>query len=114
MILLGPAGLGPDAIKGLNSIKDKGLDAAEVEFTHGVRMTNERAREIGSIAKILGIRLSVHCPYFINLCSEKEEVVIASKARILQSAERAHHLQAGPVVFHPGYIRTRMGYQALP
>jgi deoxyribonuclease-4 len=75
----------------------------EVEFVRGVFMKNEMAVEVGRLAKELGIELSVHCPYFINLCSLDEKKLEASKQRILDSAERAFHMGARVVIFHPGY-----------
>jgi len=50
--------------------------------------------------------LSVHAPYYINLASEEEEKISASKQRILKSAQRAHALKAKVVVFHPGYYHS--------
>ena len=93
MIRLGPAGssgLGNE--KGIAEVKRFGLSAMEVEFTYGVRMKNEEAKKVGSIAKKLGIELSVHAPYYINLASEDRKKVEASKQRILQSCEKANDL----------------------
>lgn len=108
MIYLGPAGIpisskDKSTIGGLKHLASLGLNAMEVEFVRGVAMSNETAEEVGKVAKELGIILSVHCPYFINLCSEDRRKVEASKKRILDSAERAHHMGARIVVFHPGY-----------
>lgn len=102
-ILVGPAGIGSPALKGLDRIKKAGLTAAEVEFTHSIYMDNKMAKEVGEHARKLGIKLSVHCPYYINLCSNKKPVIKASKKRILTSAERGHYLNAKYIVFHPGY-----------
>lgn len=104
MIRLGPAG-SPEksSFEGVSRVKELGLDALEVEFVRGVKMSNELAKKIGELAKKLDIELSVHAPYYINLCSEEKAKREASKKRILESAERAHHLGAGHVVFHAGY-----------
>jgi deoxyribonuclease-4 len=104
MILLGPAG-SPEksTLEGVSKVKELGLDAMEVEFVRGVRMSNELAKKIGELAKRLKVKLSVHAPYYINLCSEEKEKRKASKKRILKSAERAHYLGATHVVFHAGY-----------
>ena len=107
-ILIGPAGtsgLGYDA--GLKKCKELGLNALEVEFTYGVRMKNEEAKKIGELAKELGICLSVHAPYYINLASFEKPKIQASIVRILQSCERAHYLGANCVVFHPGFYQKR-------
>src|SRR3989338_5704999 len=101
MIKLGPggtAGLGYE--EGLKEISRLGLTALEVEFTHGVNMSNDTAQAIGNIAKNLNVSLSCHAPYFINLASAEEVKIDASKMRILHSCERMHNLGGGPVVFH--------------
>lgn len=107
MIRLGPAGVGGEIISGLKFIKDKGLGAAEIEFTHGVRMSIEKAKEAGQLSKELGIALSVHAPYYINLASKEEEKIEASKRRIIDSCQRGHYLGAKHIVFHPGFFMGR-------
>ncbi len=90
-----------NTIEGIRRVKELGLQAMEVEFVRGVAMGNGLAKKAGKVAKEDGIILSVHAPYYINLCNpEKAE---ASMKRILDSCERAHHLGAEVVVFHPGF-----------
>lgn len=104
----GPAGTGGLGYEeALNKCKELGLKAFECEFTYGVRMTNQQAKKIGELAKKLNIKLSVHAPYYINLASKDPKKLEASKKRILQSCERAHHLNASPVVFHAGFYQGR-------
>ena len=105
-IYLGPAGVPltaakSDTISGIKRVAELKLGAMEIEFVRGVHMTNDLADEAGQAAKELGVKLSVHAPYFINLCNP--EVLEASQKRILDSCERAHHMGASVVVFHPGY-----------
>lgn len=103
-ILIGPAGTaGLGYEEGLEKCSKLGLGALECEFTYGVRISNEEAKKIGAIAKKLGVELTVHAPYYINLASLEKPKVYASKARILQSCERAHYLNAKYVVFHAGF-----------
>ncbi|WP_338604073.1 deoxyribonuclease IV [Sulfolobus tengchongensis] len=104
-IYLGPAGVPHSAkkkntIDGIKTVKELGLNAMEVEFVQGVRMSRETAEETGQVAKELGIRLSVHAPYFINLCSEEKEKVEASKQRILDTADRAELMGADAIAIH--------------
>jgi deoxyribonuclease-4 len=108
MIFLGPAGVPVSSkdrstLGGLRRVAELNLNGMEVEFVRGVFMKNEMAEEVGKLAKELGIDLSVHCPYFINLCSTDKKKLEASKKRILDSVERAFHMGARVVVFHPGY-----------
>ncbi len=107
MIKLGPAGVGGEIMSGLKAIRDMGLQAVEIEFTHGVRMSNEKAKKAAALGKSLGLELSVHAPYYINLASEDPDKAKASRQRILDSCERGHHLGAGYIVFHPGFYMGR-------
>lgn len=107
-ILLGPGGTaGLGYTEGLNYAKKLGLTALEVEFTYGVRMQDDEAAKIGKLAKQLGISLSIHAPYYINLCSAEKEKIAASKERILQSCQKAHFLGACYVVFHAGFYQRK-------
>lgn len=90
-------------ISGIKQIAKLGLNAMEVEFVRGVKMSINMAREVGEVAKKFDVKLSVHAPYFVNLCSSDEKKVNDSKRRILESIERAYHMGANIVVFHPGF-----------
>ncbi|MBD3155062.1 MAG: TIM barrel protein [Candidatus Aenigmarchaeota archaeon] len=90
-------------ISGLKRLKELGLTAMEVEFVYGVRMGSEMAEEVGELAKKLGITLSIHAPYYINLTSTEKKKIEASKRRIIKSCERGHTMGAKIVVFHPAY-----------
>jgi len=108
MIHLGPAGIPivskeRSTVAGVRTVAQLGLNAMEVEFVRGVNMSIASAKEVGKIAKEFSIRLSVHCPYAINLSSTDKKVIEASKQRIWDSILRATELDASPVVFHPGY-----------
>ena len=105
-IFLGPGGVpltapDRDTVSGIRQVSNLGLSAMEVEFVHGVRMGAGAADEAGKAARELGVRLSVHAPYFINLCNP--EKAGDSEKRILDSCEKAHLMGAGVVVFHPGF-----------
>ncbi|MBI4170238.1 MAG: TIM barrel protein, partial [Candidatus Aenigmarchaeota archaeon] len=103
-ILLGPSG-SPMAstLEGLQEVRRLGLDAMELSFTHGVRMSVGTAKQIGDANRQAGLRLSIHAPYYINLCSEDRKKREESMKRILDTCERAHHIGAKSVVFHPAY-----------
>ncbi len=107
-IFLGPAGIpisskGKSTKDGIETVSKIGLTAFEVEFVRGVAMSNSTAKEIGAVAKNLGIKLSVHAPYYINLNSEDKTKLAASKKRILDSLERAHHMGAEAIAVHASY-----------
>lgn len=107
-IFLGPAGVplaskGKGTIDGLKKVAELGLNAMEIEFVRGVKMSRELAKKVGEIASSLNIRLSIHAPYYINLLSEKNDIVEASKRRILESLDRGELMGADVVVVHTGY-----------
>jgi deoxyribonuclease-4 len=105
-VIFGPAGLGgvKEAISNLEKYHKLGLKACEITFTYGVYIkSKDDAKEIGNKAKELGISLSVHAPYWINLNSSDKEKLEKSKERILRCLEVGTWLDASVVVFHPGF-----------
>lgn len=104
-VKFGPAGLGPakTAEEVLEKYHKLGLKACEIAFTYSVYIKPEDAIRIGKKARELGIELSIHAPYFVNLNSAEESKRIATKERILKCCEIGELLGAKIVVFHPGY-----------
>jgi deoxyribonuclease-4 len=112
MIKVGPAGSdGLGNLKGVQKVAELGLDCMEVEFTYGVRMNLKTAQAVGTLAKELGIILSVHAPYYINLASDEKTKYDASRIRILDTCEKAHAMGARDVVFHAGFYQKRTAEQ---
>ena len=106
MIKFGPAGLGPvkEAEERLEKYKELGFKVCEIAFTHGPYIKDkEDAKRIGKKAKELGIDLTIHAPYYVNLNSDEKEKIEASKKRILKCCEIGEELGVKKVVFHPGY-----------
>jgi deoxyribonuclease-4 len=106
-IFIGPAGTGGAEISNFQKIKDIGLDAVEIEFVYSIWMSKEQARAIAEANKKIGLKLSIHAPYFINLNSDDPKKIGASRARILKCCEIGHYLSSSsyriPIVFHPGF-----------
>ncbi|MCQ2382063.1 MAG: TIM barrel protein, partial [Clostridia bacterium] len=46
-----------------------GLNAYEISFGRGIRMTDKTAQIIGKQAELYDVRISVHAPYYINLAN---------------------------------------------
>ena len=112
MIKIGPAGSdGLGNLKGVARVAELGLDCMEVAFTYGVRMDLKSARAVGALAQKLGIVLSVHAPYYINLASDEKEKYDASIKRILDSCEKAHAMGVRNVVFHAGFYQKKSAGQ---
>ena len=75
-IKFGPTGIGPvkEAISNLEAYSKLGMKAAEVLFTYGVYIKkDEDAIAIGKAAKKLGIVLSIHAQYWVNLNSKERK-----------------------------------------
>ena len=102
-IKFGPGGFGMPAEEAFPKLEKDDLSAAEIEFTYGVNLTNEESKRLGELAKKHYIQLSIHAPYYINLNAEERQKIFMSKKRILDSCERAHHMGAKYVVFHPAF-----------
>jgi len=108
MVRFGPAGSdGLGTLDGIKKVKKSGLSAVEIEFTYGVKMTDEEAMAIGTLSKNLDVSLSVHAPYYVNLASSEYKKVEDSKKRIISSCKKAHFLEAKYVVFHAGFYQDR-------
>lgn len=109
MIRFGPAGLGPvkTAEEVLERYHKLGLRACEIAFTYSVYIKDkEDAERIGKKAKELGIDLSIHAQYFVNLNSDENSKREATKKRIIHCCEIGELLGAKVVVFHPGYYSS--------
>lgn len=105
-IHFGPSGLGPvkDAISNLEMYHQLGLKACEVAFTYGIYIKEkEDAIKIGKKAEELGIKLSIHAPYWINLNSKEKKKVEESKKRILDCCKIGTLMKAYRIVFHAGF-----------
>ncbi len=111
-MLFGTAGV-PNSAKnrstesGVERIAELKLDAMEVEFVRGVKMKEEAAKIVRKKAEELGVSLSSHAPYFINLNADSEMKVRRSMQNIYATAKISHVLGAENVVFHPGYYLKR-------
>ncbi len=108
-LLFGTAGTplsskGTDSISGIRRVHELGLGCMELEFVRGVKMGEKTARAVHEVAEKLGIRLSVHAPYYINLSAEGETFE-ASKERIMNSARIGAICGAKSVVIHAGYMQ---------
>ncbi len=103
-IRFGPAGnIAGSILESIPEVKAQGLNCQEVEFVHGVKMSLDKAKEAGALSFAHDVKLSIHCPYYINLCAKEKEKRESSMRHIFQSCERGHYLHAKYIVFHPGY-----------
>ncbi|MBM3297298.1 MAG: TIM barrel protein [Candidatus Aminicenantes bacterium] len=107
-LLFGTAGVphtseGDSTLKGIERVSALGLDCMEIEHVRGIRMGADTARAVRDKAESLGITLSLHAPYYINLLSADRGKRLASEKYILTAARTARLCGAHSVVFHAGY-----------
>jgi len=107
-LLFGTAGVplsssDDSSLAAIERIKALGLDCLEIEFVKGVKMGLDTARKVRDRAAALGVRLSVHAPYFINLNSEDPGKRLSSQERLLNTARAGAACGAVSVVFHAAF-----------
>ena len=86
-------------------LREEGLDAFEyeaVQWGQKPQIKQENARQLSEAVKKSDVRLSMHGSYYINLAG-KNEVVEASKRRLIACATAADWMGAYVVVFHTGF-----------
>ncbi len=92
-----------DSEVGVRVIRQLGLDALELEFVHGCRMSLEKARAVGAAAKANDVRLSCHASYYLNLLSPEKANLEKTRQELLHTGEVLHAAGGGRLVFHPGF-----------
>jgi deoxyribonuclease-4 len=86
-------------------LREEGLDAFEyqaVRWGDKPQIKLQDAEKLGAEAKKHDIRLSMHGSYFINLAG-KDDVIAASKNRLIAGATAADWMNAYVIVFHTGF-----------
>lgn len=89
--------------KALDIIEEMGLDGMEVEFVHGVRMSDETRQFLNKAAKEKNLVLTAHGPFYINLNSREEEKVEASVNRIIDTAATANDFGGYSITYHAAF-----------
>ncbi len=84
-------------------LKEMQLDGLEVEFVHGVRMSDETRALLKQISEEQGFILTSHGPFYINLNSKEEEKVEASVQRILETAQAANDFGGYSITYHAAF-----------
>ncbi len=90
-----------DYSQAFSKLEDLGLDGLEIEFVHGVRMSDKTQEIVLNNKKDL--ILTSHGPYYINLNSKEEEKITASINRILDTARMGKKLGVYSITYHAGF-----------
>ncbi|MBO6257325.1 TIM barrel protein [bacterium] len=89
--------------KAFEILKEMTLDGMEVEFVHGVRMSEQTRALLKQISQEQGFILTSHGPFYINLNSKEEEKVEASVQRIIETAQAAHDFGGYSITYHAAF-----------
>jgi len=84
-------------------LKSMDLDGMELEFVHGVRMSDETRKQVNQMRVEKNLILTAHCPFYINLNSPEEEKIEASINRIIETATAAKDTGAFSITYHAAY-----------
>lgn len=79
-----------------------GLNAFEYQCGRGVNIGEDKAKQLGNIAKEKGITLSLHAPYYISMSSVEEEKRLNSVNYILASARAVNAMGGDRIIVHTG------------
>jgi deoxyribonuclease-4 len=94
-------------------INEIGLNSQEIEFVRKVYLTKKTGPAIGEKAKELGINLTTHSPYAINLCSNAKSIVENSKRMILEVLEISEIIGAKCAATHIAYYSGLKSEEAI-
>lgn len=111
-LLFGPAGIPiqtkkRDTIEGIKTVRKLGLDAMELEFVQGVKMSESKAKEVRRVAENEGVTLTVHAPYWINLNTDDPVKYKKSINHIINSARIGYLAGAKSVCFHAAFYQKK-------
>lgn len=96
----------PGTAHGIRRARAVGLDCMELAWGNGVRMHDATADRIRDARDETGLELTVHAPYYVNLCGA-EDVVARSVERLIATARQATRCGAASVCFHAGFYGAR-------
>jgi deoxyribonuclease-4 len=95
-----PLGAGSKGYKkGFEILDEMGLDGMELEFVHGVRISDTSREAVLNSNKII----TAHAPFYVNLNAREEEKVDASIQRIIETALTTNELGGYSITFHAGF-----------
>ncbi|WP_406537194.1 TIM barrel protein, partial [Methanobrevibacter sp.] len=116
-VLFGPAGSPVDykgaAYKAPKYIQDEGLDSYEYQSPYGVRIGEKAATTLKEESQKHDILVSMHAPYYINLCAKEEEKLDKSIGHLIAAARAGEWMGAYRLVFHPGAYMNRKPEKAM-
>lgn len=108
-----PIGFRGKTIEVCDYISELGLDSYEYQATYGIKISKSSAKLLKENSKKNDVLVSMHGPYYINLSSDKDDVIKRSVERLVKSAEISEAMGAYRTVFHPGFYTTHTPEEAM-
>ncbi len=96
-----------DTLNGVKQVRKLGLDAMEFEFVQNVHVNEKLAPEVKKVAEELGVVLTCHGQYYVNLAAIEAEKLHASINRMLSAARRVNECGGWSITWHMGYYLGR-------
>lgn len=118
-LLFGTAGVPNSTVKknnpveGVKKIHELGLDCMQLEFAHGVRMKEEISSALRKASYELGVPLTSHGPYYINLNAREQDKIDSSVERIIQTAKISDLCGAESMTFHAAFYMKDSPYDVF-
>ncbi len=100
-------------IEGVKQIHALGLDCMQLEFAHGVRMKEEISSGLRKVSYELGVPLTSHGPYYINLNAREQDKIDSSVERIIQTAKISDLCGAESMTFHAAFYMKDSPYDVF-
>jgi deoxyribonuclease-4 len=85
----------------------------QLEFAHGVRMKEEVSSALRKVSYELGIPLTSHGPYYINLNAREQDKIDSSVERIIQTAKISDMCGAESMTFHAAFYMKDSPYDVF-
>lgn len=89
-----------------------GLEALEIQLTHGTEIEDDEAQSIKVLAEQAGVHITVHAPYYTSLAAD-EQTVKNSIETIQNSMAYANKIGAEILVFHLGFFTKTTRAEAM-
>ena len=116
-VLFGPAGSPINykgaAYKAPKYISEEKLNSYEYQSPYGVRIGQKAANTLKEESEKHDILVSMHAPYYINLCAKEEEKLDKSIGHLISAARAGEWMGAYRLVFHPGAYLNRKPAKAM-
>lgn len=100
-------------VEGVKKVHDLGLDCMQLEFAHGVRMKEEISSALRKASYELGVPLTSHGPYYINLNAREQDKIDSSVERIIQTAKISDLCGAESMTFHAAFYMKDSPYDVF-